>query len=193
MVKQVAGGQTELFEQIVERYRQQLYACVYAVLRHPKDAEDALQEAFVRIYLSLPQYQGQGFKTWATRIAVNMAIDHKRRIGRRQEVPAGAVGADEARLDSGESAGSVHTSLFRAGTTEPVDVTVMKEERRTRIQALIHTMPEGYRSVVQAFYLEEKSYKEIAELEQVELKTIESRLYRAKQWIRKSWKEEDWE
>jgi DNA-directed RNA polymerase specialized sigma24 family protein len=54
-------------------------------LHHPKDAEDAAQEVFVKLYLSLPQYERQGFKTWLTRIAVNQGIDVKRRLQRKTE------------------------------------------------------------------------------------------------------------
>ena len=55
------------------------FTTVYGVLRNEKDAEDAAQEVFLKIYTSLPQYEKQGFKTWISRIAVNHAIDMKRR------------------------------------------------------------------------------------------------------------------
>lgn len=52
-------------------------------------------------------------------------------------------------------------------------------------------MPEAYRDVVVAFYIEEKSYQQIALEQKLALKTVESKLYRAKQYMRRTWKEED--
>ncbi|WP_036708324.1 RNA polymerase sigma factor [Paenibacillus pinihumi] len=174
----------EVFRLLVEHYRQDLYSYIYAVLRNPKDTEDALQEALLQIYLALPQYRGQGLKTWLTRIAVNKAIDYKRKLKRTIELPLeGTVGGPESQLGVNNNNAAAYE-----GTTEGA---VLRAERVQQVHNMIEAMPEGHKKVVQAFYMEDKSYKEIAEQEQVELKTVESRLYRAKQWLRKHWKKED--
>ncbi len=181
LIQNIIAGDRQAFQQLVERYRQELYGCVYAVLRHPKDAEDALQDALVQIYLALPQYRGQGLKTWLARIAVNKAIDYKRKAQRKKEVPSGS--------SSGAYDVGGQVPCTEPGATED---SVLRSEREERVRELIEEMPGGHRRIVQAFYLEEKSYKEIAAEEQVEPKTVESRIYRAKQWMRKHWKKEEW-
>jgi RNA polymerase sigma factor (sigma-70 family) len=52
-------------------------------------------------------------------------------------------------------------------------------------------MPPNYRDVIYAYYITEKSYKQIADEQQVEVKTIEMKLYRARNWMKKHWKEDD--
>lgn len=73
IIEKAQAGNTHAFRMIVDRYRASLYRAVFAVLRDEKDAEDALQEAFVKIYYALPRYEGQGFNSWMHRIAVNQA------------------------------------------------------------------------------------------------------------------------
>ena len=76
---------TMRFECSLKNIGTYIFHTVYSVLRNEKDAEDAAQEVFLKIYTSLPQYEKQGFKTWITRIAVNHAIDIRRKQVRRQE------------------------------------------------------------------------------------------------------------
>lgn len=87
LVEKVRAGNDHAFRILIETYKQTIYRTVYSVLRNQKDAEDVTQEVFIKIYTSLPQYKNQGFKTWITRIAVNHAIDLKRKRQRQKEEP----------------------------------------------------------------------------------------------------------
>ncbi len=75
LIEKVKNGNDHAFRLLVEKYRNLIFHIVYGILRNEKDAEDAAQEVFIKIYTSLPQYEKQGFKTWISRIAVNHAID----------------------------------------------------------------------------------------------------------------------
>jgi RNA polymerase sigma factor (sigma-70 family) len=145
------------------------------VLHHPKDAEDATQEAFVKIYRSLPRYQGHGFKTWMSRIAVNTAIDYKRKSERRREV----IVDPEVGLQTAISA------------EEPADLVLMRKEQGAMIARYLSELPPNYREVIVSYYMEGKSYQQIAIEQDVEIKTVESKLYRARNWMKKHWKEDD--
>lgn len=155
-------------------YRNDIFRVIYAVLRDQKEAEDATQEVFLKIYYSLPEYENKGLKTWMTRIAVNYAIDVRRKRARQQE-------------DMVESFDYVVLS------TDPhnIEKQVITEERRQFIHKKIQTLPENYREVIYGFYIEEKSYQQMAEEQNVQVKTIETKLYRARQWMKKHWKEDD--
>jgi RNA polymerase sigma factor (sigma-70 family) len=161
----------------VDKYGRYLFQAVYAVLRSTKDAEDVTQETLLKIYASLPQYQHQGFKTWITRIAVNKAIDFKRARERKKELLT----------DEWEG-----LEIPAAQRDNPVEDTVLIGERRERMRDILDRLPESYRDVVIAFYIDEKSYQQIANEQHLALKTVESKLYRAKQYMRKHWKEEEW-
>jgi RNA polymerase sigma factor (sigma-70 family) len=166
----VLEGNDHAFRLLVEKYRNDVFRTIFAVLRDQKETEDAAQEVFMRIYTSLPQYQNQGFKTWMTRIAVNHAIDIKRKqVRRREEV------AEELELQL-------------VGTPkDSVEKEIMEIDRRR----LVREKLDNYRDVIYGFYIAEKSYQQMAEEQNVQVKTIETKLYRARHWMKKNWKEDD--
>lgn len=79
-----------------------------------------------------------------------------------------------------------------AAANEVEDV-FLRKERQDRLRQKVNELPPNYRNVVVAYYIEEKSYQEIALREGIEIKSVESRLYRAKKWLREQWKEGDLE
>ncbi|MDF2670987.1 MAG: hypothetical protein K0R67_3293 [Paenibacillus sp.] len=180
------AGDADAFRTIIESHHPYLYRVALSVLHHPKDAEDAVQEAFLKIYFSLAQYQGHGFKTWMTRITVNTAIDHKRKLGRRHETETLVSTASEHDLDQIDQHDLVH-----AAASESVEDALLRKERAHLIARYINEIPDNYRQVVKAFYIDEKSQLQIAAEQGAALKTIESKLYRARHWMKKHWKEED--
>src|SRR3569833_532872 len=75
IIDRVIGGQTALYELLVRRYFTKLYRAVRAVLREDTEAEDVMQEAYVRAYQNLRMFEGRAsFGSWVTRIGVNEAI-----------------------------------------------------------------------------------------------------------------------
>jgi RNA polymerase sigma factor (sigma-70 family) len=176
LVQQIISGQDDCFRLLIERHRRYLYQVVYSIVNHDKDAEDVTQEAFVQIYFALPQYKFQGFKTWMTRIAVNRAIDYKRKARQRKE----------NLYDDFPDHPPPNPALV-----QQIEQSVMREERRSLVHKCLAEMPGNYHEVVIAYYIEEKTYQQIATEQGIELKTVESKLYRAKKWLRKHWKEED--
>nr|WP_281197270.1 RNA polymerase sigma factor [Paenibacillus glacialis] len=169
-------GDATAFRFIVDQYSKHIFHTTYSVLRDVKDAEDVAQETFIQIYKSLSQYRSQGFKSWITRIAMNKAIDLKRKKTRRGEDKQYPV---------------FDMELIPSDEEDPLNRTIRKEKKELFKQKL-QTIPDNHRVVLTAFYLEEKNYEQIAQELEVKPKTVESKLYRAREWIRKKWKEEDW-
>lgn len=146
------------------------------MLQHPKNTEDVLQEVLIQMSDSLPDYRGQGFKTWITRITVNKAIDFKRKAYENKEEPTDQNMAQEE---------------WGKPEADTVEEEVLRKERNQRIRQKINELPPKFKEVVYAYYIEGKSYQEIADTLQLEYKSVESRLYRARKWIQKNWKEHD--
>jgi RNA polymerase sigma-70 factor (ECF subfamily) len=102
-----AAGDRQALGELVERYQGMVFSIASNILGQRADAEDAAQEAFLRLCRVLPQYRAQAsFSTWLFRIAVTTAIDYQRRE-RRQPKPAEVVdmpdrsdGSPEPRVDS---------------------------------------------------------------------------------------------
>jgi RNA polymerase sigma factor (sigma-70 family) len=167
-------GSDNAFRLLVEKYRNDVFRTVFAVLRDQKEAEDAAQEVFMKIYSSLSQYEDQGFKTWITRIAINHAIDTKRKQVRRKEEVIEAL--------EQEALGT---------PKDGVEKELIVNEKRRLVRKRLDELPESYRDVIYGFYIAEKSYKQMAEEQNVQVKTIETKLYRARVWMKKNWKEDD--
>ncbi|MFD6438225.1 sigma-70 family RNA polymerase sigma factor [Peribacillus sp. NPDC060186] len=174
LVKKVRGGNDHAYRILIETYKETIFRTVYSVLRNQKDAEDATQEVFIKIYTSLPQYKNQGFKTWITRIAVNHAIDLKRKKERQKE-------------DSHEE----QPSEAHLGLSDDVEAVFFRNERRKQVLRKLNDLPDGYRDVVYGYYIKEKTFQQIAEEQQIQVKSVEVKLYRARNWMRKHWNEED--
>ncbi|MER2060810.1 MAG: sigma-70 family RNA polymerase sigma factor [Niallia sp.] len=174
LIDKVKAGNDHAFRLLVEKYRDYLFRTIYSVLKDQKEAEDATQEVFIKIYTSLPKYENQGFKTWITRIAVNHAIDMRRKKQRRKEEMAEEL-----------------ESHIGGSLADDVELEVMRRERQKLVQKRLEEVPANYRDVIYGFYIQEKSYQEMASEQNVQVKTIETKLYRARIWIKTHWKEED--
>ncbi|WP_235945723.1 RNA polymerase sigma factor [Saccharibacillus alkalitolerans] len=176
LIRRILRGERDAFRELVDAYRQHVFRIAFSVLRSEKDAEDAAQEVFIQIHKSLPDYRSQGFKTWISRIAMNKAIDFKRKQNRRHEDLYDSEPA-LLKLASGDEA-----PLAR----------ILREERSEEIKRRMEDMPQGHRDVIEAFYFQGKNYEEISAEMHVTVKTVESKLYRARMWIRQHWREEEW-
>src|SRR5438270_13110211 len=89
VVRRVLAGETALFEILMRRYNQRLYRISRAILREDSEAEDVMQDAYVRAYEHLGQFAGKAaFSTWLTRIAIHEALARKRRRSRMDELDA---------------------------------------------------------------------------------------------------------
>lgn len=178
LIKSILSGDQQAFRTLVQTYQTYIYQLVYSVVKNRADAEDVTQETFVQIYRALPQYEAKGFKTWISRIALNKAIDYRRKTVRYREdawLPDQQAPPENA-----------------ADPPQPtVEQLVLTKEMRDQVQAHLQEVPDNYREVVKSYYFDHKSYSDIADEQGITVKTVESKLYRAKQWMRKRWKEED--
>lgn len=179
LVEQVRSGRDDSYRELIDRHRSYVYRIVYAVVKHAKDAEEVAQDVWVKIYFALPQYQSQGFKTWISRIAVNQAIDYGRKRYKHQE----------------QLYGEELPELLPAVSplNNPNELLLIRKERKELVQENLARIPENYREIIVAFYIEEKSYQQIAVEQGIVVKSVESKLYRAKKWLKVNWKEEDFE
>ena len=186
-IRSVREDGPEHFRPFVKAYSTYIYRTVYAVLQSQHDAEDVTQEVLLQIYRSLPGYRMDGWKAWITRIAVNKAIDFKRSRARKPE----QLIECQAIMEQG-CAGLVEGILDAAPSPAAEEIALLHEEHQLLVER-VHALPPKYREVVLAFYMDNKSYEQIAEDTGLEKKSVESRLYRARDWMKKHWRKEDFE
>ena len=155
----------EAFRELLSRYRKSALALAYQMLGHAEDAEDAAQEAFVRVFQAMPQFRGQAsFSTWLYRIVTNTCLG---RIRRRR---------DSLALDS---------------VAEPkgADSPSQQVADGLMTRQVLRQMPPGLQAVLLLRVEGGLSYREIAEALGLPIGTVRSRLSKARIAFRKLWSE----
>lgn len=162
-------GEPALFEVLMERYQQPLLRAALRVVRGREEAEDIVQEAFVKMYKNAHKFEkleGIEFKSWAYKVTINTAITHYRKLKR------GEFLAEDPTVFQDMGDGLSEVSISLAADAKVVVSTVLAD------------MPEHLQSVLRRYYLEDKSYKTIAKEEKISIPTLKMRLFRAKKLFR---------
>ncbi len=177
LIKKAARGSEAAFEDLINLYKNYVFAIILNFIKDHNEVENLAQEVFLQVYLSLPSYKEDNFKGWIGRIATNKSIDwiRKKRAKYKEEV-----------LDREDLLDKIDFSQNKT----PEDL-VLEKEKKEEISKLCSSMPKIYEEAIINFYMEGKSYEEMALEEGVSVKTIASRLYRAKNILREKWREEN--
>jgi RNA polymerase sigma-70 factor, ECF subfamily len=171
VVSRVLGGETALFEIIMRRYNQRLYRVAHSILRNDAEAEDVMQDAYVRAYQHLGQFEGRAkFSTWLTRIAVHEALARAHRRSRVQELDA-------------EPSGGYMDPLI-SNTPDP-EQQVSDHELVALLQTAVLALPTSYRSVLMLRDIEEMSTTETAQALDLTEENVKVRLHRARALLRR--------
>ena len=173
LVKQCQAGQTEAFDQLVNRYRSRVFAMIYNMVHNEQDAWDLAQDSFVKAWKSIKRFRGQSsFYTWLYRIVMNVTIDHVRK---KQIKGAGTEFNDEVKL------GEIEPAARTAPRSEPLPHRQMeRSEIRARIDAAIAQLTPEHRAVILMKETEDMQYHEIAEALGCSIGTVMSRLFYAR-------------
>lgn len=159
-----------LFQILVEKYREPLLRAAWRIVRGREEAEDIVQEAFVKMYKNahkFEKYDGIEFKSWAYKIAVNTAITHYRKLKR------GEFLTDDPQL-------------YHVPPQEDFDARFsMAMDSKAVVAGVLDKMPVHLASVMRRYYLEDKSYQTIAAEENISIPTLKMRLFRAKKLFKK--------
>jgi RNA polymerase sigma-70 factor (ECF subfamily) len=167
----VKTGSHTAFAELKNIYGQRLYKRILCITRNHEDAEDALQDTFIRAYLGLHSFEGRSsLFTWLTRIAINSALMSMRKRRSRPEVPL------EAPLDPGN--GSISFDV-RDSALDPEQL-CDQNQRCERIERSLRALDPMSRTTVFMRMSKEKSMKEIALELDVTVASAKARLHRAR-------------
>ncbi|HSV04499.1 MAG TPA: RNA polymerase sigma factor [Phenylobacterium sp.] len=178
LVALAKAGRREAFAAIMKRGNQRLFRIARAVVRDEGEAEDVLQEAYVRAFTRLADFRGEAsIYTWLTRIVLNEA--HGRLRKRRDTVDLAALEAAQA--DTGRIL--MFPSAFGSGDPER---DAARAEARRLLERAVDDLPEAFRLVFVMRDIEECSIEETARNLDVRPETVKTRLHRARRLLRKS-------
>lgn len=174
IVEEVRAGHIELFEVLMRRYNQRVYRLARAVLGTDAEAEDLAQEAWVRAWSHLSQWEGRAsFSTWLCRIALHEGWARRRRGRRTEPLEAAAERGDHAK-------GGDHEMREPASPEEGAEGSLYGAEIRTLLEDAVGSLPETYRTVFVLRQLEELSTAETAETLEISEEAVKVRLHRAR-------------
>ena len=173
VVSRVRAGETRLYEMLMRRYNQRLFRVIRSVVMNDDEAEDVLQEAWVRAYEHLDQFAGRAsFSTWVTRIAFHEALARTRKNRRWTplENPEGEIMAEAER---------------RQTTAETPEMQAERSQLGRMLQAAVDALPETYRSVFVLREVEQLSTTETAECLELSEEAVKTRLHRSRALLRR--------
>ena len=164
------SSRDEAIEEMVRQHSRLVYRIAYAVLRRHHDAEDATQETFLRVLRYSSKLAAvEDPKTWLARIAWRVAVDRRKRSGRRQEIPL-----DQPEQQMREVV-SPHASA---------DQTIQGTQIGEALEKLIAALPEKLRAPLILSAIEEMSPREIAATLNINEAAVRSRVFRARQTLK---------
>lgn len=165
IVARVTAGELELFELLMRRHNARVYRAARAILRDDGEAEDVMQDAYVRAYEHLKDFAGRArFSTWLTRIAVHEALARVRR-GKR--------------FDSLEAHSDQEPSMSTTPGASP-EQQASDVEMRALLENAVEALPEEFRAVFVLRAVEGMSGAEVAECLGIGEETVKTRLFRAR-------------
>ncbi len=171
-LEEARDGNREAFGHLIRAYQTPVFNLAYRMLGNADEAEQAAQEAFIRVWTRLESYNpSHKFSTWLFTITSNYCIDQlrKRRV----------------QLLSIDGPLPIHPALMSERSDGP-EAQIYENEREEIVQRLLTTLPEDYREAVVLRYWYDLSYDEIAEIMDTTVSAIKSRLFRARRQLAKN-------
>ena len=169
LVVAALAGNTQAFDVLVTRYRRAMLTIAQQIVRNPTDAEDVVQDAFLRAFEALPQLSDLNrFGAWLHSITRNRALRYYRSASRYQPQE------------------DMEPYLNRAADTSAEDPAHIVERELTQqaIRDAIQELPDDFRGVIELYYWAEMPQKRMAEFLSVPLTTVKWRLHKAKELLK---------
>jgi RNA polymerase sigma-70 factor, ECF subfamily len=177
LLDRLLAGDDDAYAELVRTHGGRMLAVARRFLRDQRDAEDAVQEAFISAFRALPRFSRESrLSTWLHRIVVNASLMKLRSAKRRPEVEI------EALLPSFQEDGH-HVEQYSEWLL-PADVLMVREEGRAAVRAAIDLLPAGYRTVLLLRDIEQLDNGEIASVLGVTPNAVKIRAHRARQALR---------
>jgi RNA polymerase sigma-70 factor (ECF subfamily) len=173
VIRRAQAGDRDALSQIILSQQHYVYSIAMSVLKDPEDAADLTQEAFIRLFRSLTQYNGESrFTTWLYRLVVNLGRDELRRRGRQVQLVPPSTGDEEY-----DPMATVADDDRWADPEQALD----SRELRSQIRQALGQLEDHYRLVLTLYYFDDLKYTDISEVLGLPLNTVKSHIRRGKE------------
>ena len=182
LLAQYAAGEEAAFREIVNRYKNGLYAFLKKFLPHQGMLEDVFQETFLQLFTSRDSFDvSRPLRPWLFTIAANKAKDALRKQQRTAAIPIGTIAKpDEMSFDD-------VLNTLTSDNTMPYEE-LENNETALHVRGIIANMPENLREILILAYFNKFSYKQMALILSIPIGTVKSRLHTAVGRFAKDWK-----
>ena len=182
LLSRFRDGDEDAFREIVDRYKNSLYAFLRQFLNRHDLVEDVFQETFLQLFASRDSFDtSRPLRPWLFTIAANKAKDALRKWQRTSAVSIGTI-ADSQELSFDDMLNTVTSD-----NTLPYEE-LQRNETADRVGKIIADMPENLREILILAYFQKFSYKQMAEILSIPIGTVKSRLHTAVGRFAKEWK-----
>ncbi len=172
IIEQIRKGGKHHFARLVDRYKDRAFTLAVRMLKDRQDAEEALQDAFMRAYKALDKFEGTAkFGTWFYRIVYNVCLT---RLGKRNDASESLEYDDEQGYDT-----------IDMTSASLLETEIETKDMIRKVKQIVATLPEKYASILSLFYFQELTHEEICEVTQLPLGTVKVHLFRARALLQK--------
>lgn len=172
IIRRVLDGDQRAYAELVDRHKDKAMTLAVRLLKNRSEAEEALQDAFVRAYRALPSFERKStFSTWFYRIVFNVCSSALNKRGNNNLLSIDIENNEDLKIE------------IPSDNDEP-DIELESKEFSEIVRREISAMEESYSSILTMFFLQEMSYEEIFHVTGLPLGTVKNRLFRARMQLR---------
>jgi len=174
ILSRISKGENSLFSEIVNEFKDKAFSLAFRILKNAQDAEDSLQEAFIRLYNALKNnsYKAESkFSTYVYSIVYNTAVEFYRKINSKS-FSVISIDITEARYTDGDELLRNYQDINE------------RQEISEIIKRYINNIPQQYSVILTMYFINELTLKEIADMLEIPVGTVKNRIFRAKEKLR---------
>jgi RNA polymerase sigma factor (sigma-70 family) len=170
IVRRVLAGEKRAFAELVDRHKDKAMTLAFRMLKNREEAEEALQDAFVRAFHALPRFEWKAsFSTWLYRIVYNVCATS---LGNRSDTERVSLNDEDEQT-------------LNVPSEEPApDAAYESHEIREAVTEEIERLPKNYAGILTLFFVNDQSYEQIVEVTGLPLATVKVRLFRGRLLLR---------
>ncbi len=170
LVEKIRSEDSELFAEIVGRYQQKLYRYLRYLTNRPSEAEDILQDVFIKAYRNLLGFNTKKkFSSWIYRIAHNEGVNFIKKLNRRKEISLQGSG----KIDS-----------IPDGKNNSLLDNQERKEIQKKVKECLDELETRYREPLILYYLEDKNYREISDILRTSTNSVGTLIFRGKRVLK---------
>lgn len=188
IIENIKKGDTSSFRIIADELKDKAFSLVMKILKNKEEAEDALQEAFMKLYRAIVgnQFEERAkLSTYFYSIVYNTAIDNYKKL-RSQRFSIVSIDVDDSNFEEGDDLlkkyyeTDIEKNIYEERHEINTDKKLSTEEIRFIIQKYINNIPVQYSVILTMFYINDLSHEEISDILKLPLGTVKNRIFRAK-------------